>query len=255
MSDTNELLHLILERINTLEKAVVAAIPRSRRSRKMQKITVTANELLDARVKKVTELFHSLIAMDLGKRSISKFPSYLMESGDEPNFGAVTEAILVNRASMLLLFKPVAVYNETSANDTARAAVREAASRGAFVVTPLCDSGIRVDAEYRANRTMIVMTHACARKWTAVGGGEPPRRKIEEKVEPKLVAVEEQDDGIWRPIPVKTGMCKIHKRELDPAGECWKCLLADAQQEGKEQAKLYKGLLAAHDEAPEGGLL
>lgn len=244
MSDTNHLLHLILERITTLEKSVIAAIPRSRRSRKMQKITVTANELLDSRVKKVTELFQALISMDLSKRAASKFPSYLMESGDEPNFGAVTEAILVNRASMLLLFKPVFIYNETSANDTARAAVREAAHRGAFVVCPLCDSGIRVDAEYKANTTMIVMTHTCARKWTAVYGAEPLKKKIELK--PAVVS--EDDDRIWKPAPrvpvpvqddddriwkpkSQSKRCPSHLEVLDASGNCQICLFEKENEE------------------------
>lgn len=228
MSDIEKKLDALLHRFNEFEKLIIAAIPRSRRTKKIQNITATPAELLDQRVAAVVACFEKNIKMSVFNRRKANFPLYLLEKITDTygEFGAMTEAILINRTSMLKIFQPVFIYNEKTANEVARIAVREAAHRGAFVLQQLCDSNIKTSSDVKENTTMLVLSHACYARLNKEDVVETPTKTVVQ----------------WSPdcSPDWKGKLKEREEFCEKCGcelENGKCEDCDTEEEGEEEGE------------------
>lgn len=158
--NTDHKLDQILERLERLEKLIIAALPSGRRPKGLVgaiRREHTPDKILSARVDEVLRQFRAAINATYPKKQRQGFNSAIIgNAGKTTKYEIVPESVLRNRCSLRKLFAPVFEAGEEHASDNATLAFDEAIARGLLVRSTV--SEVNVTDTPCFSKTVVLVT-------------------------------------------------------------------------------------------------
>jgi len=132
-----DLLQEIVERLERLEKLMIAATPPSRRPARLCAIITenhTPDAILEARVDEFVRLFRITAGLHRAKKMSQSFPKAIVQPPGKEAWPIVPVSIMVNRAQMRRLFRTQS-NEQTTSVENVHEAMALAVKRGLLVIS------------------------------------------------------------------------------------------------------------------------